>query len=424
MSLTTTRNRKPTTLPRNTGASSTEWTSPAAWLPLPDISATNNRFVGLLRIDQESNFVALNCTVTGGYTVDWGDGTTTNHSSAANAEKQYSYSSVPNTGESTLGYRQVVITVYPQTVGQNITAFSLQVKHSQSGLSTYHTPWLNIAINAAAITSLSIGGTTTPLTHLQQAIIYNHACTSFLNLFNGCRSLRSVPLFNTSAVTNMSSMFAGCITLTTVPLFNTSAVTNMSTMFSSCVSLTSVPLFNTSAVTNMSNMFTNCSSLTSVPLFNTSAVTNINSMFNACSSLTSVPLFNTSAVTNMSNMFTNCSSLTSVPLFNTSAVTSMGSMFNGCSALTTIPALVSSVVTAAGLAGIFTSCVSLSSAPFSGTNQNISYANCKLSAAALNAIYTGLSSSGTGKTITVTGNWGTATHDPSIATAKGWTVVV
>ena len=376
MSLTTTRNRKPTTLPRNTGASSTEWTSPAAWLPLPDISATNNRFVGLLRIDQESNFVALNCTVTGGYTVDWGDGTTTNHSSAANAEKQYSYSSVPNTGESTLGYRQVVITVYPQTVGQNITAFSLQVKHSQSGLSTYHTPWLNIAINAAAITSLSIGGTTTPLTHLQQAIIYNHACTSFLNLFNGCRSLRSVPLFNTSAVTNMSSMFAGCITLTTVPLFNTSAVTNMSTMFSSCVSLTSVPLFNTSAVTNMSNMFT------------------------------------------------NCSSLTSVPLFNTSAVTSMGSMFNGCSALTTIPALVSSVVTAAGLAGIFTSCVSLSSAPFSGTNQNISYANCKLSAAALNAIYTGLSSSGTGKTITVTGNWGTATHDPSIATAKGWTVVV
>lgn len=45
-----------------------------------------------------------------------------------------------------------------------------------------------------------------------------------------------------------------------------------------------------------------------------------------------------------------------------------------------------------------------------------------LSGPELDAIYTGLSVTGAGKTITVTGNFGTATHNPSIATAKGWTV--
>jgi hypothetical protein len=47
--------------------------------------------------------------------------------------------------------------------------------------------------------------------------------------------------------------------------------------------------------------------------------------------------------------------------------------------------------------------------------------NCKLSAAALNSYYTALPTV-TGQTLTVTGNWGTATDNPAIATAKGWAV--
>jgi hypothetical protein len=50
-----------------------------------------------------------------------------------------------------------------------------------------------------------------------------------------------------------------------------------------------------------------------------------------------------------------------------------------------------------------------------------SVASCKLSATALNEIYTNLPTV-TSQTITVTGNYGTATDDPTIATAKGWTV--
>jgi surface protein len=123
-------------------------------------------------------------------------------------------------------------------------------------------------------------------------------------------------------------------------------------------------------------------------------------------------------------MFTGCSALQSVPLFNTAAVANMQSMFSSCISLVNAPALNTSAVTSGNFSGMFSGCSSLSAAPLSGTNQNISYAACKLSPAALNAIYTGLSATGSGKTITVTGNWGTASHTPSIATAKGWTVTV
>ena len=471
MSLTTARNRKPTALPRNTGDSPADWVRPAAWLTLPDISTTNNRFVGLFRIDPESNFLALQATVAGGYTVDWGDGTITTHASAVNANKQYTYSSIDNTGESSLGHRQVVVTVYPTIAGNNITGLSLQQRHSQAGLNTSaRTPWLEIAVNATAASVLNIGGSTTPLPQLRQATIFSHSATSLVDLFFGCSALRSVPLFNTAAVTNMSTMFSGCSSLATVPLFNTAAVTNMSSMFSGCSSLATVPLFNTAAVTDMSSMFngcrslrsvplfntaaatsmvsmfSSCSALATVPLFNTAAVTSMSSMFASCLALTSVPQFNTAAVTNMFNMFSGCSSLAAVPLFNTAAVTNMSNLFNGCTSLATVPlfstaavtnmsgmfsacqalasvpAFVASAVTTGNFGTMFNNCVSLSSAPLSGTNQTISYANCKLSAAALDAIYTGLSSTGAGKTITVTGNWGTATDTPSIATAKGWTV--
>ena len=47
--------------------------------------------------------------------------------------------------------------------------------------------------------------------------------------------------------------------------------------------------------------------------------------------------------------------------------------------------------------------------------------NGTLSSDALNEIYTNLATV-TGQTITVTGNYGTAGDDPTIATAKGWTV--
>jgi surface protein len=258
---------------------------------------------------------------------------------------------------------------------------------------------------------------------LQTAPLFNTtAVTNISSMFNGCSSLQTVPLFNTAAVTNMSNMFNSCFSLQTVPLFNTVAVTDMSFMFNSCSSLQAVPLFNTTAVTNISSMFLSCSSLQTVPLFNTAIVTNMSSMFNSCSSLQAVPLFNTVAVTDMSSMFNGCPSLQTVPLFNTAAVTNMSSMFNNCNSLAAVPALTTTAVTSSGnFNTIFGSCNSLSRIEAKNFSFTFSVASCKLSATALNEIYTNLPVA-VGQTITVTGNYGAATDDPTIATLKGWTV--
>jgi len=87
-----------------------------------------------------------------------------------------------------------------------------------------------------------------------------------------------------------------------------------------------------------------------------------------------------------------------------------------------VPAFdVSAVLSSANFNSMFLDCNSLSKMQATGFNFTFSLANAKLSGPQLDAIYTALPTV-TGQTITVTGNWGTATHDPTIATAKGWTV--
>jgi len=96
-------------------------------------------------------------------------------------------------------------------------------------------------------------------------------------------------------------------------------------------------------------------------------------------------------------------------------------MFYDCSAIKVIPPLDVSKGTD------FTSMLyngfpSLAIGRLNGTKYNIDYARTTLHASALNDIYDGLGVV-TGKTITVTGTYGSVIDTPSIATAKGWTVV-
>jgi surface protein len=170
-------------------------------------------------------------------------------------------------------------------------------------------------------------------------------------------------------------------------------------------------------------MFNGCASLQSIPLFDTSSAQNMTNMFSGCSTLQSIPLFNTSSVTTMNNMFNGCSILQSVPLFNTSAVINMGGMFNGCRSLQSIPNFDCSSATASSSFAI--NCNGLKRCQATGIKTNVSFASCSLSATSLNEIYTNLAdlTALPTQTITVTGNYGIATDNPAIATAKNWTVV-
>lgn len=258
--------------------------------------------------------------------------------------------------------------------------------------------------------------------NLEKVSLFNtQSVTNMSAMFSGCRNLQEVPPFNTQSVTDMFSMFNACISLKTIPLFNTQAVTTMTSMFSGCTRLETVPLFNTQAVTTMSGMFTNCISLKTVPLFNTQIVTTMSGMFTGCISLESVPLFNTQIVTSMSSMFSGCTSLETVPLFNTQSVTNMSSMFRYCDRLQRVPAFNTTAVTS--VTTMFGNCSALGRIQATGFRYSISIASCRLSSTALNEFYTNLPAPvSTARTITVTGNFGTVGDDPTIATAKGWTV--
>jgi hypothetical protein len=87
-----------------------------------------------------------------------------------------------------------------------------------------------------------------------------------------------------------------------------------------------------------------------------------------------------------------------------------------------VPALVTTAVTAAaGFANTFTNCNNIARIEASDFRFTFSVASLKLSAVALDEIYPNLPVA-VGQTITVSGNYGIAGDDPTIATLKGWTV--
>jgi hypothetical protein len=464
-----------------------QWIRPAAWPALTAPIASEQRIVGLYAVwpgdgvGNGGNFFAFNAT--GAYTINFGDGTTTNYASNTQANYEYNFNNsaldgtncpvtftaatstvnrtahglsngsiiqfyniltttgilsnagyyvinattntfqvaltangsavaMTNNGSATLlPYKVAIVTITPQA-GQNWTVVNLGVKHNQTGLQAYGTGWLDLALSVPNVTGtfLTIGGVSTAHTFVERInIVAVGALTSLTSLFRNCRSLQSIPsLPSATAVTTMASMFEACISLQTIPPFpgSVAAVTTMATMFSGCSSLQTIPPFpgSVAAVTTMASMFQNCISLQTIPAFPGSVA----------------------AVTTMANMFSGCSSLQTIPPFpgSVAAVTTMTNMFSACISLQTIPVLqMGSITSSPSILNFVLSCNSLARAPVTGARFSFSVASCKLSAAALNEIFTGLPTV-TGQTITVTGNYGIsqAGYDPTIATAKGWTV--
>jgi hypothetical protein len=173
----------------------------------------------------------------------------------------------------------------------------------------------------------------------------------------------------------------------------------------------------------MDGMFTSCYNLKYVPPFDTSKASTVANMFFAAFNLEYAPDFDLSMCTSTYRMFRDCYNLKKVgKLTNTSNVTTIADMFYNSPSLTEIPEIdCSGVAAASGITLAFSLCYS--SAKFNPTNINYTFSvvNNKLSAAELNQLYTNLPTV-TGQTVTVTGNWGTSADDPTIATAKGWTV--
>lgn len=265
------------------------------------------------------------------------------------------------------------------------------------------------------------------------------------SMFNSCTALLEINLPTTTALQNANSMLNGCNSLINANIPNMGAVTTANGMFNSCNSLKNVKLGTLSLATNLDNMFNSCTALQSISLTIPSAQS-VQSMFASCPTLNSVTLTNTSTVQNWAAAFQSCSAIEYISIPSLASTTSLNSTFNGCSALKSIALPSNTLIsvlnnafagclalqTVTGINGnaatnsssyntLFNTCPNLQSIGATGMKFTHTITNCKMSATALNAYYTALPTV-TSQTLTVTGNWGVASDNPAIATAKGWAV--
>lgn len=427
------------------------WKRPADWPKLPAVLPGESKMVGLYAVHpHDSNWCSF--VVNGAFSVDWGDGAGVQNIVSGQANHTYTYDTFPGAPTSE-GFKIALVTITPQA-GQNFTLLNLISKYNLSGnAGAYSTGWLDIRVGGPLLTSLTIGGGSNVVlarqlrqfefvgTHslpvggggsmfsgcqaLESVILprsFTTGMTALTSMFQNCASLRSIPMLDTAACAGFGTFFNGCAALEDVPALNTSAGTTFTSMFQGCTSLQSIPMLDTAQGTTFASMFQGCASLKRIPLLDTHLGTNFSSFATSCGALTQVPALDTSAGTNFSNMYASCVALQSVPSMNTTAGTNFTQMFSGCSSLNVIGTIdVSNAASAANVANIVSTCVSLSKSGITGIRFAHTYAG-KMSAAELNRVYTNLGVASGAQTITVTSNFGGTADDPTIATAKGWTV--
>jgi len=528
-----------------------KWTRPTDWVAMPSVTTADQKICITHAVwNTGSNFVSFRITAPSGYTVNWGDGTTTNYATNTTAERNYDYTTVSGVNPTVTsdGHLTVMITITPQA--GNITGFNFSgYRHSSAGGSTllYKSGILEVLlsapyVNAPYFSSNSSGGIEhtncqqfdwigtnlvtstyfnyffincyglisvpnlyTATTSGMTALFYQceslkylpqnlntSSATTFSYMFYNCNALEYLPWLNTSNGTVFDVFAYGCVKVKHVPQYNLSKATTTYLMFYNCYSVMEFPAFNcplattieymfgnchgakkigkvttSTSLTSMSRTYTscenlqvvepptvttnvtscyqtfyNCVSLRSVPLFDTAKVTtffemfrgavalesvpsfvttlgqNFNGMFYQCYGLKTVPTLNTVAGTDFSNMFNTCTRLQTFTGLTFTGTPTMTSMFSGCTNLKTIPTTtISATATPPSFSGLY----SLQSCGLTGIGQNCDFTNCQMSATKLNSLYTSLATV-VSKTITVTGNWGTATDTTSTATNKGWTV--
>lgn len=337
------------------------WSRHVEWLAMPSVAPSEKKVVILARVDPgTSNFYAFTFTITGGYTVDWGDGTSANFASGVTAYKQYDYTAVANSPISD-GYKQVMITITPQNTANNFSNIALNVKHNQSGLpSTPAIGYQDVIISAPGCATITVGTGGGVCNSLERVQIISSALTSLASICSGLSNLRSAGIASSATVTSFASLFLSCSNLVEITaLPSTAAVTNINSMYAGCRLITNVPAMSfpstffdatgafsgcyslrvgpqitfpsTGAGWSGNTLFANCFSLVSIPSYDFSRCTNFSSAMQSCYMLQKFPASNFTLNTTFGNAFQNCYGLQSVGTLTTSnSLTSCQSMFQQC----------------------------------------------------------------------------------------------
>jgi hypothetical protein len=350
-----------------------KWTRPADWLTIPSIGASEQVCYFLfLATDTSSNYVAFRFT--GAYTVDWGDGSSTENV-ASNTTAQYNFDFATLSNEIThkgVTYRQALIKVIPQPAN-NLTVFNNTFAHA--GISTTNRfKVVEMVISMPNATSIATGSSAPKFIFCEHFDFRNvGTLTTFASIIQGY-SLNKLSI--ATPPTNVSNLtfftYKNRATLDIDDNINYNIVSNLSSAFrESNINDTAFDK-EMSALTLLTSAWQTNISIKKVHISNSSLLTHINFSFNNASNIHDINIADASALTDTTNAFAGCNSLQKLIL---GGIT-IGFGINGC----------------------------------------------LLGATELNAMFTALGTASGSQTIDVRNNPGSATCDPTIATAKGWTI--
>ena len=340
------------------------YTRPSNWRTMPTVSASEQKIVGLFYVKDLGDInTELVFSVNGAYTVDWGDSTSNNYADGAKASHSYSYASIDNSYIVEPGIKQVIVTITPQA-GQNLTTFV--ATNYYDGITFYlNTNWLEFIISMPNSASIQFGSTSYINSSIKSIKILSIKDNTSLG-FKGLTSVEQIDIPSTFiAPVNLTSLFQGCYSLKVVPLFNTVNVNTIDVMFEQCRSIKSIPEYNFLKVNSAVSAFSNCVSLESFNHTNLPELTNANTMFNYCVSLKSIAECSTPKLNTMNATFFHCESLREMPLWNTGLVTNMGNCWSYCYSMKKVAELDFSKVTTiqSNYDGLFRDCTSLDKLP-------------------------------------------------------------
>lgn len=315
------------------------WQPPTDWIQLE--APSNNEI--LLLVSDLNPYYTFKVTVTGGYTVDWGDSTSNNYASAALASHTYTIGG----GQScSRGYTTFKIRIYAQTPANSITRFQIDTSESIKAIFN-------------AILWARFG--TTGLTSMANAFYYSTAprinysrllervdlpqilssCTSYNNAFRNCTSLKEIqmPFSYSTANIDFGTAFSACYNLLRIN-YNVSSI-NVSTFLGAHQqNYNLIEAYLPSVINNCSSFqstFESCYNLRPIelPIINTNC--DCSSMFTLNYKLR-IFTFNSSwdgKITTLYNMFYNCNNLQGVIFPSLSSLASNGLRltFSGCADL-------------------------------------------------------------------------------------------
>jgi len=373
--------------------SSCGWQRPAEWLPLPTVTNINTRiFYGLFLVF-ENEFNALRISVGGAPTVDWGDGTPPFTYSAA-ITKIYDYDSITgavNQYYDGRNYKQVIVSID----NFNSNGFDIAATDSTNNINT------NSSLNFADI-----------------YVSYGMMTSNSNFTINNSRTLPYLEIFKFENATQTGALRLNNASILQIVEFNNVDLVRVLKLVNTKINQ---PFdFPPIAASNNANQNLIIDSIDSYVMPN---VETSDGIFRdiKCRKINSFTAGSVGSSFQGRSFVRNAYYLEEIGLID-APFTRYDYGFNNCVSLRKVTFQDFSTVT--NTLNMFLTTGNIRELILSGCTVGVDISSNSMTADALDAMFTSLGTASGAQTITITDNPGTATCDTTIATGKGYTVVV